>query len=195
MRCVALAAIGFISIAVFAFVVGRSAIANAPGAPLAVLEADIAKKYGGVGEITVPELHARFSTRNGDAVGALSPILLDAREAEEYVVSHIPGAIRIDPDASAEDVTRVLAGRIEGRKIVVYCSVGVRSSRLIQRLDGPLFAAGARKIVNLRGGIFRWHNSNLPLTNASGPADHVHPFSNYWSRYLERREKASYRPV
>lgn len=103
------------------------------------------------------------------------PILLDVREPNEFAVSHLPGARRVDPDA---DVKKLLASLTPKRPVVLYCSVGYRSSKLAEQL----LEVGVSDVRNLEGSIFRWANEGLPLQRYGMPAHRVHPYS---SRYAE----------
>ena len=111
-----------------------------------------------------------------------APLLLDARTAREYAVSHLPGAVRVDPDAPAEALADTLAAlRADpSRPVVVYCSVGWRSAGVAERLR----AAGAGDVRNLRGSIFRWASEGRPLVADGHPASRVHPFDAVWGRLL-----------
>ena len=128
----------------------------------------------------------------GELAEALSdptraPFLLDAREREEFAVSHLPGARRIDPDASAPELRAALAEVSVGREIVVYCSVGYRSAGVAERLR----EAGFESVANLEGSIFRWANEGRPLVRGDGePTDVVHPYSPMWGRLLHPARRA-----
>lgn len=128
--------------------------------------------------------------RNGTPV-----LLLDVREPAEYAVSGIPGAIRVDPSISAEQFLQRFGDWLNGRTVVLYCSVGVRSSRLVERIDGVARQRGADDVVNLRGGIFAWHNYGRRLHQSAMPTDFVHPYSRRWSRYLDFPELARSKPA
>ena len=82
------------------------------------------------------------------------PLLLDVRTKAEFEVSHLPGARRVDPDAKAADVLPLLDGN---RPVVAYCSVGCRSSELVDRLR----KAGVSQASNLEGSIFQWANATF----------------------------------
>lgn len=111
------------------------------------------------------------------------PQLLDVREPDEYGVSHLPGAIRIDPDAPAAAVLM----RIDPtRPIVAYCSVGYRSSLLVQRLR----AAGFTQAANLEGSIFAWANEGRPLESEGRRVTIVHPYDTTYARLLDRAHRA-----
>ncbi len=122
-------------------------------------------------------------------------ILLDVREPAEFAVSHIAGAIRVSPDASAQEVADLIDTRARGASILFYCSVGVRSSQLATRAKDALIQKGAAEIANLRGGLFRWHGERRPLVSANGgPTELIHPYDDKWGRLVERGDLAAYAP-
>jgi rhodanese-related sulfurtransferase len=113
------------------------------------------------------------------------PLLLDAREPEEYAVSHLPGARRVAPDASPDALAAALSGELD-RSVVVYCSVGYRSARIADRLE----AAGFRDVRNLTGSIFQWANEGRPVVRDGEPVREVHPYDAVWGRLLDRDLRA-----
>ena len=120
-------------------------------------------------------------------------LYFDVREPDEFAVSHIAGAMQVSPDISAAEFMAQFGEEIEGKTAVFYCSVGRRSSRLIDRLDGVLEEEGTTA-YNLEGSIFRWHNDDAALVNEAGETEKVHPYSWFWSRHLDRRSEVSYEP-
>ena len=127
---------------------------------------------------------------------ALDPdktLLLDIREPEEYAVSRLPGAVWVNPKSNAHTALLQI-GDVRYKQIVVYCSVGVRSSRFAKRTQEELRAMGAVSVSNLEQGIFGWHNEGRDLVNAEGETDAVHPYGEHWGRYVKRRDKARYAP-
>lgn len=136
---------------------------------LAVYTASLKSRFPNVPTISTAELAAMD----------VSPIVLDVREEKEFAVSHIAGAIRADNDASAQ-LQRL--GVNYDAPIVVYCSVGYRSSLLAEKLS----RAGFTNVRNLEGSIFAWANEGRGLVNAHGEATGVHPFNIIWGRYLAR---------
>ena len=44
------------------------------------------------------------------------------------------------------------------------------------------------------GGIFAWHNGERALVRTKAATDFVHPYNSWWGGYLQRRDKARYRP-
>jgi rhodanese-related sulfurtransferase len=110
-------------------------------------------------------------------------VLLDARSPAEWAVSRIPGARPAFDDALAD---ATLAGVAASTTVVAYCSIGLRSARLAQRLA----AAGRPGVLNLRHGIFGWADQGRPLQDDGGPARRVHPYDAGWGRLLSDARRA-----
>ena len=106
-----------------------------------------------------------------------APLLLDVRTPEEWNVSHLPGARRVDPNAPIESVT---AGISKETPIVTYCAVGYRSGDLATKLR----AAGFTNVRNLEGSIFEWANEHRPLVRENERVKTVHPYNGLWGRLL-----------
>lgn len=145
---------------------------------LADVEAQVERDFPNVGQLQADDLAAQ--TRLGGAL-----IILDVREPEEFAVSHLAGARLIAPGASIKEVRQVLGPSIKGVRIVLYCSVGYRSSKLADRVQESLLADGAATVENLRGGIFGWFNDDRPLVDAQGSTRQVHPYDSRWGRLLK----------
>jgi len=110
-------------------------------------------------------------------------VILDARERDEYEVSHLRGAQFV----GYEDFE---IGRLNGTKksdvIVVYCSVGKRSGDVAEKLK----RAGYANVYNLYGGIFDWTNRGKEVVNSRGePINCVHPYSAVWGYWINNYEK------
>lgn len=151
-------------------VIGCGQHDGTPEVRLDKITREIAAEFPQVPTLTPAELAAWLDDSDREA-----PILLDVREPNEFAVSHLPGARRADPDT---DVKKLLASLTPKRPVVLYCSVGYRSSKLAAQL----IKAGASDVHNLEGSIFRWANEGLPLQRDGMPAHQVHPYS---SRYAE----------
>jgi len=121
-------------------------------------------------------------------------ILFDVREEEEFEVSHIDGAVRVDPSLDAEEFMTRFKRDWTGKKIVFYCSVGQRSSMMAAATQSALKESGAAQVANLEKGVFGWHNQSLPLTNENGQTDKVHPYNAFWKRLVNRKDKTAYKP-
>ena len=99
------------------------------------------------------------------------PVIVDVREAEEFRISHLPEALHLE---TSEEVAAQIPDR--ATPIIVYCSVGYRSAAVAARLE----ELGYTNVRNLRHSIFEWANKDLPMVNASGDTDRVHPFNRVW---------------
>ncbi len=113
-----------------------------------------------------------------------TPVLLDVRTPDEWNVSHLPGARRVDPNAAAENVA---AGLSKETPIVTYCAVGYRSGELAERLR----AAGFTNVRNLEGSIFQWANEHRPLVREDERVGTVHPYNPFWGRLLNDDVRAA----
>lgn len=107
-------------------------------------------------------------------------VLLDTRGPEEYLVSHIPGAVFVNyNEFKFNDVAQI----DRDAEIIVYCSVGYRSERIGEKL----LDMGFTNVKNLYGGIFQWANEGRPLLNKQKRStDSVHTYSRSWSSWLQR---------
>jgi rhodanese-related sulfurtransferase len=107
-------------------------------------------------------------------------LILDARELEEYNISHLKNAIHIGYNNF--DLQKTLQQFPDKhQKIVVYCSLGIRSEIIANKLK----LAGYTNVSNLYGGIFEWKNNNFSVFNQhQQETDSVHVFSKEWRKWL-----------
>ena len=115
-------------------------------------------------------------------------VLFDVREQQEFDVSHIEGAIQIDPIMDLDDFVKRYGQQLEKQHIVFYCSVGYRSSEFLAKVLDVMPSEAEVEYLNLRGGIFHWHNLDQPLQNANGATNAIHPYNIFWGRYVEKKE-------
>ena len=108
------------------------------------------------------------------------PVLLDARTPEEFAVSHLDGAIST-PDV--DQAITALEGEDPTTPVVVYCSVGYRSSALAEQLTQRNYD----NVMNLEGSIFEWANAGRPVVRDDQPVEVVHPYNEDWGQLLNRR--------
>ena len=105
-------------------------------------------------------------------------VLLDAREMNEYEVSHIPGARYVGFDDFDESV---LSDIDKDKRIVVYCSIGYRSEKIGEKLK----KLGYKNPYNLFGSIFEWVNAGQPLVDKEGKATNIiHTYNKKWSKWV-----------
>ena len=110
-------------------------------------------------------------------------ILLDTRAKKEYEVSHLPKARWIGYE---EFILSSVADLPKTTPIVVYCTVGVRSERIGEKLK----TAGYQNVRNLYGSIFEWVNQgNEVVDSQNKPTTKVHAYSRAWGVWLKKGEK------
>ena len=115
-----------------------------------------------------------------------NPIFLDAREEEEYAVSHLPGALLLGYDSPNYGVLDAIA---KDRPLVVYCTVGYRSDKMVSQLQDR----GFTQVYNLYGSLYAWSLFGLPLVDPAGEVtDRVHTYNRKWSRYYPYNDKEVY---
>jgi rhodanese-related sulfurtransferase len=151
------------------------------GRPVAfeILQRRIAGRFPEVKWISTADLG-----RWQDDTGQPQPVVLDARTLAEYAVSHLRGAVAIDPYRPS---LRPLQGVQASGSIVVYSSAGYRGARVASWLA----RAGYTSVVNLSGGIFKWANEGRPLfQEANRPTALVHPYDRRWGMLVDGRYRA-----
>ena len=128
----------------------------------------------------VPQMTtARLAQLLGDE-DAERIVLIDARTAEEFEVGHLRGAVRASGLRSA---LRALGPQAPQRTVVVYCSVGYRSSQVAERLR----ARGVANVFNLEGSLFKWANEGRHVYRGTERVTKVHPYDEDWGRLLDPR--------
>lgn len=120
------------------------------------------------------------------AKSAANIVILDAREEKEYRVSHIKNAIHVGfENFNLKNTVSKLPLNYK-TKIVVYCSLGIRSEKIAYEL----IQAGFKNVYNLYGGIFEWKNNNLKVIDSTGNStEKIHAFDKNWGEWLLKGEK------
>jgi rhodanese-related sulfurtransferase len=109
-------------------------------------------------------------------------VILDTRKKEEYDVSHLPGAIWA---GEKFDLTKLPELKRDS-KIVVYCTVGIRSEGYGEKMQKEGFI----NVQNLYGSIFYWKDAGYEVLDLNEePTEKVHVFGKIWSKYLKTGEK------
>ncbi len=132
--------------------------------------------WPGVQHLTTVELARRMASR--EAI-----LVIDTRAKKEYLVSHLPGAVWAE---SAPQLRAAVRNVPETQLVVLYCSVGVRSSKAA----AMLMRDGGHTVANLRGSIFQWANEGRALEVNGKPTTHVHPYNRLWGQLLDTRLRA-----
>ncbi|KAF0242019.1 MAG: rhodanese-like domain-containing [Planctomycetota bacterium] len=139
---------------------------------------EIREKFPGVKQLATGDLAAWLADGKRP-----KPVLLDVRSEEEWKVSRLPGAKHTPPGTKPDDA---LAGVAKDAPVVVYCSVGYRSSAYAEKLQKE----GWTNVVNLEGSIFAWANEGRPVVDEKGPASKVHPYDAKWGELLKQELRA-----
>lgn len=118
-----------------------------------------------------------------DAIKQAQPVFLDAREQQEYDVSHIKNAIWIGDKTF--NIER-LNGFAKNENLIVYCSIGYRSEKITKQIIN----AGYQSVSNLYGGIFEWVNEGYAVYDTTNsPTKKIHAYNHLWSKWLRKGEK------
>ncbi len=138
------------------------------------IQLNIRKRFPSVRQLSVAQLDEWLGRTNQSP----RPLLIDARAEAEFAVSHLRGAQRF---VSIEKVKALLA--TNAQPVVVYCSVGYRSSALAEKLQ----RAGLTNVWNLEGSLFAWANEGRPVYRRETLIDppRIHPYDAKWGRLLK----------
>lgn len=107
------------------------------------------------------------------------PLVIDTRSLEEFQVSHIPNACHA---RTAEEALELIQQLQAKSPVVLYCSVGYRSSEMASRLE----KSGVDGVYNLEGSIFKWANEGRDIVSHDGRAQKVHPYDRNWAQLLNQ---------
>lgn len=109
-------------------------------------------------------------------------LILDAREEEEYNVSHISGAQYIGYKNPNYSIIKEMSKDIP---IIIYCSIGYRSEKIGEKLK----AMGFQSVRNLYGSIFEWVNQGHEIVDLEGnPTLDIHCYNRKWSKWMTNPE-------
>ena len=156
-----------------------------------VLSAGFMVAITACGQPTMEATLERFNQGTVDYISAETVsaqddlVLLDTRRRKEFEVSHLQGATWVG--YRSFDLAQFQAAFPDRKtEIVVYCSVGVRSENIGEKL----LEAGYTEVKNLYGGIFEWKNQGLPVYTLEGTqTEKVHAYNRRWGRLLKNAEK------
>ena len=105
-------------------------------------------------------------------------MIIDVRSEAEFAVSHLRGA------RNCVSVWQVKAAlETNTWPVVVYCSVGYRSSALAEKLQ----RSGITNVWNLEGSLFAWANEGRPVYRGETTLKpvRVHPYDAKWGQLLK----------
>jgi rhodanese-related sulfurtransferase len=104
------------------------------------------------------------------------PLLIDVREPKEFAVSQLRHATNLTSAAAIRQ-----AAPAKAQPVVLYCSVGYRSSAIAAQL----IKTGYTQVWNLEGSIFAWANEQRPVFRRAEPVHEVHPYDPKWGALLD----------
>jgi rhodanese-related sulfurtransferase len=132
----------------------------------------IQRNWPEVPQMSTRELAERMAANNG-----ARPLLIDVRTRQEYETSHLPGAVWAETPQQMASALREASDR---QAVVLYCSVGVRSSKAA----ATLVRSGRANVFNLQGSIFQWANEGRSLIANDRDVHVVHPYNERWGVLL-----------
>jgi rhodanese-related sulfurtransferase len=141
---------------------------HAPDWP--ALELEIRERFPTVSQLDLDTYEREHAER---------ALLVDVRSDAEFAVSHIAGAVH----AQTPEAVAAALQASEKSELVLYCSVGWRSSAMAERVAGLVDVP----VHNLEGSIFAWANSGRPVVRDGEVVREVHPFDEEWGRLLDER--------
>lgn len=111
--------------------------------------------------------------------------VLDAREKQEFKVSHLKSARSVG--YFWFDMREVYDIPLDA-SIIVYCSIGNRSEKIAEKL----ILAGYKNVRNLYGGIFEWVNEGQPVYKETGvQTSEIHTHTKDWEQWVEKGTKVN----
>jgi len=182
-----------------------------PGLGMRLTLSGIRQRFPKVENISTNELHLMMLDQNQ----ARNVLLLDVRAKEERQISFIKSSVFVDAGKplleNVDEVKQVIQEKMNSFAtkpgsstdsstqellVVAYCSIGYRSSALINGLHSNLEATSSGcgtestlqkvKLCNLEGSIFKWANEKRPMVNHNDKeTTFVHPYNNLWGKLLE----------
>jgi rhodanese-related sulfurtransferase/glyoxylase-like metal-dependent hydrolase (beta-lactamase superfamily II) len=102
--------------------------------------------------LAAPLIAEELSPRNG-------PLVLDIRNPREWGAKHIEGSVNIPLNHLQERIAEVP----RGRRIVVHCAGGYRSSIAASILHQH----GITNLVEMAGGLAAWESARLPVVSSA----------------------------
>lgn len=127
-----------------------------------------------------PEIAAQIAIERGeiplsDAILLFESgqaVFVDAREADEYALGHIAGALPLDPLSFGQDFP-ALREQMEGKTVVTYCDG--EFCELSHELAEQLKSMGLQDVRVLKNGWTLWKLQGLPTATGSPAASQDAP--------------------
>ncbi|XP_078080728.1 tRNA uridine(34) hydroxylase-like [Mustelus asterias] len=126
-------------------------------------------------------------------------LLLDVRSPGEYQISHLQGAVRVDPETTDMDhlVKNLGLEGSQDQTVICYCTAGYHGSEMAQKIhsfstrgqgpEGP----GPLNVYNLEGGLAKWANESKALVDSEDrPTSLIHPYNREWAELVRPEFRA-----
>ncbi|PIK16208.1 rhodanese-like domain-containing protein [Halobacteriovorax sp. JY17] len=120
----------------------------------------IAKQYSDINHLSIEDFQA---------LSKESYVLIDIRSKPEIEISYIPNSI-------TQKFFEENLSNYQGRKVIVYSTIGPRSSKYVRILRDKKFDA-----YNLQEGILGWAHRKLPLLESGNETHRLHVYTDAWN--------------
>ena len=95
-----------------------------------------------------------------------SDVLIDVREADEYVAGHLPGAIHISRGLLEFKLSATPALAARDQKVVLYCKTSGRAALAAQ----TMLSMGYLNVASIAGGFDAWAAAGKTVVKPEQPA-------------------------
>lgn len=90
--------------------------------------------------------------------------VIDVRTSAEFTKGHLQNAKNIDWNSSG--FAKQISSLDRNKPVFVYCLSGSRSTSAVNKM----ISEGFTEVYELKGGVIKWRNANLPLTTLTAGA-------------------------
>ena len=180
--------------------------------------AAIRQRFSEVSQISTDDFYQLWlknawdqGSSSNEAPKTTNLLVLDVREKNERDISYIEDSMWIDSSKDVKlnveivksaltEITNRTSNNASAEKeinVVSYCSIGYRSSDLINHLKqeklNDILPSNVRvNMFNLDGSLFKWANEGKPIIDANGdPTPFVHPYNAVWGSFLNEKFRKS----
>ncbi|MCB0588267.1 MAG: rhodanese-like domain-containing protein [Phaeodactylibacter sp.] len=162
---------------IMSFFIMEPACSQPPASRPAVVNQEFDKELTRLLNFSVPIIGVEELRHIQDEV-----YIFDAREQEEYNVSHIDGAAHLGYRQFDKEKLKEVP---KDARVILYCSVGYRSEKIGEKLR----EMGYENVSNLYGSIFEWVNQGYPIVDQNGkPTQKLHTYNSKWSKWVDNHE-------
>lgn len=154
---------------------------------LASCEWWVRRQFPDTPSITTDELQDKLDSPDS------SRLILDARSPEEFAVSRLPGAIRVDFNLDPPSLASFLSSHapegVSQVQCLCYCSVGYRSAILTRRINESSSTLNSDRFhaFNVQGSAFKWAVEGRELRDSKDQSvPYIHPYNRVFGLAVPR---------